>query len=1174
MKKNHYSWISTAKLLWRSKLLRTMRLTLFAILVSVVQIFATNADAQQTRLSLNLKNTSIRSVLGQIENQTDFYFIYNAKAVDVEKKMSIEVENESISEILDKIFEGTNVTYKIDKRQIAISTNLAENAVQQEITVSGRVTDSSGSPLPGATVIMKGTTKGTITNPDGIYSLSNVPSNATLVFSFIGMRTQEISIAGKTSVDVVMAEDAIGLEEVVAVGYGTMRKADITGAVSSVKGEELIKTKTYSVAQALQGKVSGVQITKNGDAGSSSKIRVRGLNTIGSNGPKVIVDGMTVGMSLEDLNPADIESIDVLKDASALAIFGISASGGVILVTTKRGSYGKKGLTVRADASFGVQFVSKKLDLTTPSQLVDLIDEARTNENNQLGGNYKLYDEIWPNDNWGRQQLTDWQDKLFNTGYVQDYSFSATGGADKSIYGFGISYRDQEGMMPQNFARRFTLRGSYETKLLNDKLKVGATFNYKISESFGSDQGNIWFADVYSAALMPGNIPAYFENGAPYQETDQDKNAYFMFGGTPMGNSIIDFYDRSNPSHGVVNSFYAELEIIKGLAFKSLLSQNYSQTTSLSYSLKSLNPAGNDASRGVGSSRWMGYSWDNTLTYNNKFGDLSVNALVGGNLGDGQWNSFSTSRQGFPEGDPVALRYLNFGDPESQTNSENAYNTRGASYFGRLNLNYDDKYLLTATARRDGSSVFYEDVRWGTFPSFSLGWRLSEEAFMSSLTWLDNLKIRAGWGQVGNSSVGSNYAYVSSVRSGYADPWGDGGTDAIFGESGTRHIGRAIYERGNQNVSWETTTMTNVGVDFSVKGFNGTIELYKNNTTDILVDAQFPEFVGYYPGTNMKINGGEVETKGFDFNLNYSKKLGDFSYNIGVNCAYSVNEIVELNDQEFVLGAGDSWKGLAYSMSRSYVGDPIGAFYGWETDGIFNMQAEVDAANQKARDFAAQQNPALTSSDLEGIYYISANTAPGDYKFNDLNGDGIITDEDKTYLGSGNPKFQFGINSDFSYKNFDMALNITGVTGVTIYAMLEPGLTYPGSLNTLTAVVDDHWTSENHSAKYPRAIISDPNNNFRSSDRWLYDGSYLRLQNIVLGYTLPTNLSEKIGLQKLRLYGNVQNLFTLTEYRFLDPEVQGTTQMGGNGSIDTGAGIDMGNAPTPTTFIFGININF
>jgi len=1152
-----------------------MRITILLCLVSIIQVYAVPSIGQ-VKLNLKMKNTTIEEVLQKMEESTNFRFFYQSKDLNNKELISIDYEQKTVIDILDEVLPPMQLSYEVFDNYIAIRSINDKDAKsgfgQDQKSVTGKVTDSSGLPLPGVTVIVKGTTKGTVTNADGVYYLSNIPDDAVIQFSFIGMKAQEIPLAGKSKIDVSMVADAIGIDEVVAIGYGTMKKADITGAVASVKGEQLTETKSYSVAQALQGKVSGVQITKNGDAGSDSKIRIRGLNTIGVNSPMVVVDGMTTGVSLDDINPADIESIDVLKDASALSIFGLRASNGVIMVTTKRGSYGKRDLRVSLDASYGIEFISKRLDLTTPSDLVDIIDEARTNENEQLGGNYKLYDEIWPSDNWGRQELTDWQNELFNTGYVQDYSFSAVGGAEKATYGFGLSYRNQDGCMPGNYAKRYSLRGSFETKLLNDKLTVGSTINYTISESRGSTQGNIWFADIFKNSIMPGNIPAYNEDGTPYQETDQDKIAYFM-AGELYQNNVIDYVDYSNPTHKVFNSFYAELQIIKGLSFKSLLSQKYSQNYSRNYTLQSLNPEGNDASLGVSSSRSMTYSWDNTLTYNNKFGDLNVNALVGSNLYNTQYNGFSASRSSYPEGDPEALRYLNFGSADSQTNSESAYNVRMASYFGRINLNYKDKYLLTATVRRDGSSRFYEDVRWGTFPSFSLGWRISDEEFLSSLTWLDYLKLRAGWGQVGNQNVGSNYAYISSVRSGYVSAWGDGGTDAVFGEDGTRNTGRAIYERGNKNVTWETTTMTNIGFDYSIKGFNGSFELFKNNTNDILVDAQFPEFVGYYPGTSQKINGGEIETKGFDFNINYSKKAGDFSYTVGVNGSYSVNEIVSLNDQEYIEGASTNWNTVAYSMSRSYVGDPIGSFYGWQLDGIFNTQTEVDAANQTAREYAAQQDASLTQSELDGTYYISANTAPGDYKYKDLNGDGIITDEDKTYLGCGNPKFQFGINYNCDYKNFDMALNFTGVAGVKIYAMMEPGLTYAATFNSLSAL-KDHWTPENHTDNYPRLTISDPNKNQRASDKWLYNGSYLRLQNVVFGYTLPTNWSSKIGLQKLRMYANIQNVFTLTKYPFLDPEVQGTSSMGGNKSVDTSAGVDVGSAPTPTTVIFGINVNF
>lgn len=1040
-------------------------------------------------------------------------------------------------------------------------------------SIKGKVVDSEGSPLPGATVVVKGTTIGTVTSNEGTYTL-NAPSNGVLQFSFIGMLNMVENINGRTTIDVVMQQESIGLGEIVAVGYGTMKKADITGAVASVKGDQLSGLGTFSAAQALQGKVAGVQVVNNGDAGSDPKIRIRGINTIGSNEPLVVVDGITNGVKLKDIHPSDIESIDVLKDASALAIYGSRASSGVIQITTKKGKYGAQKMQVNLDASYGIAHISKRLDMVNSADLVSMIDEARSNENAIRGNSaYKLYDEIWPGDNWGRQDITDWQDELFSTGAVQDYALSAQGGSKQATYAFSTSYRNQEGTMPGNYATRLTLRGSVEAKVLNDKLKIGSILSFSTRESQNSSQGDIWSADLFGAAQMPGNIPAYKADGKAYQETDPAKIAYFMPGSLYQNNSVI-WNDYSNPNNNFVSVLYADLEIFKGLNFKTTFGQNYGSNFSSNYQLSSENPEGGDSSLEISSNSSKSFSWDNVLTFDKKIKDLNVNAVIGTNILDNKSIGVGAFRKKFPNGDPEGLRYLNFGLATTQTNSQSASNSRLASYFGRVNLNYQDKYLLTATVRQDGSSRFHSDVRWGTFPSASLGWRISEEDFMSSVGWLDLLKIRTSWGQVGNQNVGSTYAYLSTVRSGYTKTWGDGDTDYALGTTSTRNTGKVIWQRGNEDVTWETTTILNLGVDFAFKGFDGSFELFRNNTTDILLNAQIPDIAGYYPGTSQKVNSGEIQTKGVDFSLNYSNNVNDFHYNVGVNVTYSDNEIISLSKNDYVAsGSGQNYKSIMGKISRSYVGDPVGSFYGYNAVGIFNTQAEVNAANENARVKAKVNNPAITDTQLASTYYISALTAPGDRIFEDRDGDGKITGKDEMNLGSGNPKFQFGLNLSADYKAFDLTANFSGSAGVQVYSMFEPALSLPGRFGSLSSI-QDHWTPTNQTDNFPRYTMSDPNGNGRASNIWIHDASYVRLQNLVLGYTLPANLISKVGLGSLRMFVSAQNLLTITSYPFLDPEVISNDAYMGDGSADLSAGVDAGSAPLPTTVMFGLNVKF
>jgi TonB-linked SusC/RagA family outer membrane protein len=1038
--------------------------------------------------------------------------------------------------------------------------------------IRGKVVDTDGFALPGATVVVIGTNVGTITDVDGNYALS-AASNAELKFSFIGMANLIEKVNGRTTINVVLKSDAINLNEIVAVGYGAMRKVDITGAVSSIKGDQLSGLGVFSAAQALQGKMSGVIVQNNGDAGANAKIRIRGVNTIGNNDPLIVIDGITNGGSINDIHPSDIESINVLKDASATAIFGSRASGGVILITTKGGKYGEQKMQLSLDASYGVATVTKRLDMVNSADLVSMIDEARTNENIMNRTRHKMYDEIWPGDDWGRQDITNWQDLLFRNAIVQDYSISAQGGSKQGIYSFSASYREQEGTIIGNFAKRLTLRANVETKVLKDKLKIGSTMSFTSKESQGSSQGDIWSAALFGVALMPGNIPAYNEQGKAYQETDPQKLAYFTPGGLYQNNAVI-WNDYSNPQNNFTSILYADAEIFKSLKFKTTVGQNYGSNFFRDYKIASENPEGGDSKLNVSSSYSKSVTWDNVLTFDKKINDLSINAMVGTSALISNNNGLSAGRVQFPDGDIKELRYLNFGAPLSQTNSESASSYRLASYFGRINLGYKDKYLLTATTRRDGSSRFHEDVRWGIFPSASLGWRISEESFMKSINWFDDLKLRASWGQVGNQNVGGNYAYISSVRSGYAITWGVGSTDYPLGTESTPNVGKAIWQRGNENVTWETLTTKNLGLDFAIKEFSGSFELYRNNTTDVLLPAQIPDIAGYYPGTSQRVNSGEIQTQGFDFNLNYAKSINKFNFNVGVNLTYSDNEILSLAKNDFVSsGWSQNYKSIMGNISRSYVGDPIGSFYGYKATGIFNTQEEVDAANQKARDIAKANNPALTDAALKGIYYIHAKTAPGDRIFEDVDGDGRITAKDEMNLGCGNPKFQFGLNLSADYKGFDITANFSGAAGVQVYAMFQPALSLPGRFGSLSSI-KDHWTPENQTTNFPRYTMSDPNGNGRASNIWVHDASYVRLQNLVLGYSLPRNLVTKLGLSNLRVFASVQNVFTITEYPFLEPEVISNEVGRSTGSVDLSAGVDVGSSPLPRTAMFGLNIKF
>lgn len=1169
------------------KLMRIGIMTCFIFSATILLLSAAPLRSQtldEVQVTLQLKNESLVNAFKKIEKQSLFIFIYSINDVKNIDKLEIPSSKNSIASFLKEMLKNTSLTYKqMDDRVLILNkSNLspqvdptlikASDNIVKDITIRGQVKDTKGETLPGVSIKVKGTTTGTTTDIQGNYVLT-VPDNSVIIFTYLGFVNQEITVGNSSIINIALVPDQTSLDEVVVVGYGTMKKGDLTGSIATVNGEAITKAGAFSAAQAMQGKLAGVQVTNNGDAGSESKIRIRGVKTIGNNDPLIVVDGITTGVSLNDINPSDIASIDVLKDASALAIFGSRASNGVILVTTKKGNYGSKS-NITFEASMGLASIYKKLDMVSASELVDIIDEARRTENNSLGGKYLLYDQIFPGDNWARTDLTNWQDKLFRQGKTQSYAFGLNGGSDNTIYSFGLSYRDQEGITVGNYAKRITLNSTIETKLINDKLKIGGTINYNTNEQRGSSQSTAGGSAIFGALQTPSSTPEFLANGRPYQEIDAAKTAY-IFPGANLINQVLLAEDYFNPNHKILNSIYADLRIIKGLNFKSLFGQSFSQNYSRTYNSQSLNPLGADASLTVNTGRMYTYSWDNTLTYDNLIGKHKINTLVGTNSYKSNFNLFTSSRQQFPGGDPLELRYLNFGNPATQTNGEDASSIGLSSYFGRINYSYGGKYLFTATVRRDGSSRFYKDVRWGTFPSISLGWNIADENFMKSVSWLDVLKLRTSWGQVGNQETGQSYAYISKVSSGVIGAAQAGGTDYIFGSGQVRSKGKTFTLRGNESLTWEVTNMTNVGIDMTSGNFSSTLEYFNNQTNDILLDSQFPDALGYTYGLNPitpKVNAGRVDTKGYEFNVNYNKGNGNFKFNIGLTGTYVNNKIISLGDREFISGANSqSYRNLTTIMSRAYVGDAIGSFYGWKVDGIFNSAEEVNNANQNARAKALAANPGLTPQNLAGIYYVSPKTGPGDFKFQDTNGDGIITDLDRVYLGNGNAKYMFGLNWSSEFKNFDFGLNIHAVTGINIHASLEPALSFPGAFNSLSSI-RDHWTPTSLSQNSPRYTMSDPNNNYRPSDRWIYDGSFARIQNLILGYSFPKSLVSKLKVSRARVFMNVQNLYTLTSYPFYDPEVKGTSADGGN--FDVNAGLDVGSAPLPRTFMFGLNFGF
>jgi len=1134
MKKKHYSWISMAKLLWRSKLLKTMRLTLFAILVSVVQIFATNAHAQQTLVSLNLKNTSIRNVLGQIENQTDFYFIYNAKAVDVEKEVSIDAENKSIPEILDRIFEGSNVTYKIDKRQIAISTNLAENAIQQEITISGRVADSSGSPLPGVTIVLKGTTHGTITDGDGNYSISEVPSDATLVFSFVGMTTKEIPVSGETSIDVVLVEDAIGIEEVVAIGYGTMKKSDLTGAVSSIDNNKITQRAITSLDQGLKGQVAGVQIVQpSGAPGQTPIVRIRGINSIQyGNDPLWVVDGFPMSSGISFLNPNDIESMTILKDASATAIYGSRGANGVIIVKTKKGKAGKT--QVNYEAYIGAQSVTKTIDLMNAKEWAAA---QRTFYERFRGGG--LLDRAFPQSEIDQMgEGTDWQDEVFRTALMQSHNISVTGGNEKTTFAVSGNYLNQEGIVINSKYSRGTFGINLEHKA-SEKFKFGANvntsyeYNQSISSAAGVNDGGV----IYGALIAAPTFPVKNADGSYFSQREYWIETGRMAANINLQNPVQVAYEQEsnyNRTH-ILGNFYGSYNITNDLVVKTSLGADilYSRNNSYVPSYF-ISQSATNGSAGINTSQRFSWVNENTLTYSKVFNEVhSFTALAGFTAEQAIAERLSASNTDFFTDITTYNNLGNGSEPRIPSSSYSRWSM--ASFIGRVNYDFKSKYFATVSARYDGSSRFGDNNRFGFFPSAALAWRLSEEEFLKDLSWLSNLKIRLSYGKTGNQDIPLYQNIQSFNRT----------SSYVFGNSSKTAVAPGALV--NPDLKWETTNQYNAGVDIGTwdNKLNLTIDYYYKKTNDLLFPVSVPRQGGY---TSVLQNIGSVENQGMELGLNYNLDNGDFTWNVFGNISFNRNKVLALANADRFFGPSFG-RNLVQRNGGSAtiikVGEPIGVFWGNIFDGLWQTEEEFQAGHMAT-------NP---------------NVGPGFENYRDINGDGVFVEgEDETIIGNPHPDFEFGITNNMSYKDFDLSFLINGVYGNDIFnANLIELTSQVNGQNGIKEYVNA-WNGEGTSNTI--AKIDRPSGRSgvfvnRVSTQYMEDGTYVRLQNITLGYTIPVRV-----FTKLRTYVSADNLLTLTNYSGYNPEVSVM------GNTSTAMGIDAGTYPVAKIFRFGVQVNF
>ncbi|MBO3270649.1 SusC/RagA family TonB-linked outer membrane protein [Hymenobacter defluvii] len=1001
-------------------------------------------------------------------------------------------------------------------------------AFAQSATVRGTVRDETGTGLPGVTVLLKGTTTGTATGSDGNFSLDVPDANAgVLQFSFVGYKQQEVAIGGRTTLNVSLGTDNQVMSEVVVVGYGSQEKRTLTNAVTTVQGEELSKLTVADVGSALQGKAAGVTVVGAGsEPGSAPQILIRGISTINGNSPLYVVDGLPVA-NIDYLNPKDIATLSVLKDAASAAIYGSRAANGVVLITTKAGVKGEPRITV--DGTFGVSNPTNVPNMASASEYARIMNLAATNSGNAA---------VYPNPEQ-YTQTTDWWKQIARRGITQNYSVGLSGGSDKVVYSTGLSYFKERGLVQGSDFDRLALRMKSEYQATK-RLKIGEDFNISMTSRNYLNSGSL-FRDAFNDdPITPARVPG--TSGNPYD--------YYGASPTDVGNPLatVERNDDKRKQYFLVGTVYANYEFIPGLIAETRFGTNNNV-----YRRNNFNPFytidANERNQvnSVVREHNIEINWNNTntLNYTHAFGDHNVSALAAVTLERFQTTTNSTSGQGIPSNDP-SLRY-----PAAATTGfaigGNTYTNTIASLIGRVNYDYRGKYLLGASIRRDGASVFPTDNRWGTFPSVSVGWLVSEESFLKNQNALNFAKLRASWGRVGNQNIASltNSAYTGTI----------GRTYYVTGPDRTLQLGAVQGNVPNPNVKWETVEDYDIGVDLGLlqNRLTLTADVFRRNTYDMLMFQSIPGHAGY--GYNSPVtNVGSMNTNGLDFTVGYAETKGDFTYGLSVNATRAISKIDKLANGQAIYSGNTPIFGRP---SKTEEGGYVGAFYGYQNTGIFQNQGEVDAYRSA------------------GGTLIQPNAKPGDFRFADLNGDGVIDEKDQKYIGNPTPDLTFGVNLTMGYKGFDMQASLIGSLGNDI-VNANKGWWYSGSYNynKIAGLENMAWSGEGTSNTVPRIVANDNNQNLtRFSNFYVENGSYARLRNLQLGYTFTKGVNTMLHTSSLRLYVSAQNLLTFTNYSGVDPEI-GYGRSYTDGASALNRGVDLGNYPTARTFLVGANIGF
>jgi TonB-linked SusC/RagA family outer membrane protein len=1153
------------------KIWMTMKLTMALFFLAITQMVASEAYSQSTKMTLQLSDASVKEVLNRIEEKSEFFFLYNSKLVDVDRKVNVDAKNQKIDEILSNLFGNTDVVFTVVDRQIVLTNKsiqtgfMMQSGQQVGKQISGKVSDSSGAPVPGATVVVKGTTVGVTTDNEGKFSLSLPADARVLVFSFIGMKTQDISIANKTLINLVMQEEAIALDEVVAIGYGTIRRKDLTGSVSSVSGSALKDIPVTSAAQAITGRIAGVQVTKTeGSPDAEIKIRIRGGGSLTQdNSPLYIVDGFPVS-NINDIAPSDIESIDVLKDASSTAIYGARGANGVILITTKNGFDGKG--KVSYNMYYGVKEITKTFNVLNPYEYVfwqyEAYDPVIIQQNFGDFQDFKLYKQMTG---------TNWQNEVFGrTGTTMYHNIAVTGGSKTSKYNISLTRNDDKEVMLGSEAARTNLTVKTTNKI-SDWLSID--LNTRLSDANINGAGtynNSRLADAVQFRPVNGTIDYVDYNLT--QTNYEGASAYVL---NPVKQTTDDYRRQKNLSFSFDAA--ATIRITKDLSYRFDYGTQYGVNTDKRfYGLGTGNvfPYGEQPMANSGKTDIKSYRLANVLTYTKRdfLPGHNLTAMVGEELNSFKSEYILSSAKYFPKYiDAVsALSMMTLGVTDPIVTADNPA-IKTSSFFGRVSYDYKGRYLASATIRADGSSKFAQGNQWGYFPSVALAWRLSDENFLKETkNWLTNLKLRTSYGESGNNRITDNaWKKTFYVTSG-----------TLFMEGNETSPTASINANSvlsNPKLKWETTVTRNIGLDFGFfkQRLNGSVEVYKNTTKDLLINNAIPANSGY---ASQWQNIGQTSNKGLEVSLNgvlYEKK--DFRLSMSFNIAFNKNRIDNLGGiKEWTASSG------FYNIPNDYLikeGEPVGMMYGYVTEGMYS----ISDFDYNATTGAYKLKPGVP--DDSGVFTLKR-FGPGALKLKDQNNDGVVNALDKVIIGNANPKHTGGFNLTAQYKGFDFSAFFNWVYGNNIYNANKINFTSYVGLRYYKNILDtfdsDHrftWIS-----KETGLVVTDPvqlAEMNKNATMWspamsipplhtwaIEDGSFLRLNNITLGYSLPKSLLQKFRIDQVRVYATANNIWTWTNYTGYDPEVD--TQR----STPLTPGVDNCAYPRARTFTVGLNLTF